>query len=511
MQMPFTSQDILFGLIAILLGVGIAFLIKRIPKFDPKIAEEKTSKLIEEKKTEAKEYLERIKKSLEEYKKTAEVQQNRLKNSIQNLEKIINLKSENVNKKEQRKNLVEEQYKELEKNINENKNQIDNLESDYIKKLIEYTELDREEAKNSIIQNEVKYIDDNKQNIITKYEEIIKEDVVKEAKNILHTAIYKCNTVTSVESKATIVKLRKEKIKDQLLENKAENLIYLEQLLGVDIIFDDVEESITIAGFDLIKRNIATVAIEKLLTEKAINKQKIDKKIEEAKKETEDIIIKEGQKACKLMNIQNAHPSFVKIVGRLKFRTSYGQNILLHSLEVAFLSAILASEIGADIQVAKIAGFLHDVGKAIDHEIEESHDKLTKEIMTKFKFPEPMIHAAWAHHEAIPLETIEAHIVKASDALSAERPGARQESLEKYLERIQQLEETASSFEGVKKSFAISAGREVRIIVEPEIINDAGVDELAINVADKIEKKMSFPGKIKVNVIRTTRSTEYAK
>jgi len=207
--MPFTSQDILFGLIAILLGVGIAFLIKRIPKFDPKIAEEKTSKLIEEKKTEAKEYLERIKKSLEEYKKTAEVQQNRLKNSIQNLEKIINLKSENVNKKEQRKNLVEEQYKELEKNINENKNQIDNLESDYIKKLIEYTELDREEAKNSIIQNEVKYIDDNKQNIITKYEEIIKEDVVKEAKNILHTAIYKCNTVTSVESKATIVKLRK--------------------------------------------------------------------------------------------------------------------------------------------------------------------------------------------------------------------------------------------------------------------------------------------------------------
>ena len=347
---------------------------------------------------------------------------------------------------------------------------------------------------------------------ISKAAERSRETAEKKAKNILKSAMQKFTDRTSVEKKESIIPVQRDEVKAEIVGRNCENILLFEKLTEVDVIFNDEPNTILVSSFDLVKRNIARIALERLSKLRRIDERAIREAIDAAKKIIDEDLMSVGEKALKKMNFKRNFPKdLVKIVGRLKYRTSYGQNILLHSFEVAYMAELLASELGIDVETTKIGAFFHDIGKAIDHEVEGSHDVLTREIMTKYQFSPEEIHAAWTHHEAETPNTPEARIVMASDAISAGRPGARQESLDKYLDRLRALEEIATSFTGVQKTFAISAGREVRVLVTPEEVSDAQMTELAGSIAHEIEDNLSYPGKIKVNIIRRTRAIDTAK
>jgi len=324
--------------------------------------------------------------------------------------------------------------------------------------------------------------------------------------------IQRYSSPTSVEKRALTITVDRDEQKALIIGHNAENLIALEELTECEIIFNDGPRTIDVSCFDLHKKQITYMTIKKLLKEKFVNREKIIQKIEESKREMEKLLINMGKETVTTLNLKRSYPNdFYRIVGRLQFRSSYGQNILKHSMEVGHFATMLGSELGADMETCKIGGFLHDLGKAIDQEVGEPHDHLTKAIMEKYGFSPLEVHAAWTHHDAVPIESAEAMLVKAADAISAGRPGARQETLEKYLRRIKALEEIATSYEGVNKSYAISAGRELRVIVDPAELEDQHLNELAKTIAVEIEEKVAYPGKIKVNVIRTTKSSDTAK
>jgi ribonuclease Y len=339
-----------------------------------------------------------------------------------------------------------------------------------------------------------------------------KDKAEKTAKNVIRGALQKFVDRTSVEKKEAKIIVKHDDAKARIVGPNAKNVLLFEELMNVDVIFNDEPNTIVVSTFDLLKKNVARIALEKLVKLRRVDEKAIREAIDSAKKILSQDLLNVGEKAVKKMKFKRKFPpDLLKIIGRLKYRTSYGQNILLHSFEVAYMAELLASELGLDVETAKVAAFFHDIGKAIDQHVEGSHDVLTREIMTKYKFSEAEIHAAWTHHEAATPETPEARLVMAADAISAGRPGARQESLERYLERLRDLEEIATSFEGVQKTFAISAGREVRVMVSPEDVTDEKMENLAEGIAEKIEDKLSYPGKIKVNVIRRTRAVDFAK
>jgi len=319
---------------------------------------------------------------------------------------------------------------------------------------------------------------------------------------------------TSVESKITLINVPKDHIKGKIVGKNAQNIEELEKLLDVEVVFNDLPNTISVSSYSLTNRRIAQKTIEKLINIRTdITASEIKKAIIKSENEIEEEFFAIGQRALKQLNIQETDHDLIKTIGRLEFRTSYGQNIMKHSMEVAWAAMMIASELSADVNVCKIAGFLHDLGKAIDQDpnVQGAHDFLTKELMEKYKFSEEEVHAAWTHHDSAPAKTAEAMIVKAADAISAGRPGARQESLDRYIERLQALEKTANAFKGVQKSFAISAGRELRVIVDPETIKDENMNEMANQIAKEIEENITYPGKIKVNVIRRIKYTELAK
>jgi len=347
---------------------------------------------------------------------------------------------------------------------------------------------------------------------ITKFMDHVKDTSEKKAKNILKNAMQKFTDRTSVEKKEAIISVPRDEVKAEIVGRNCANILLFEKITEVDVIFNDEPNTILVSSFDLVKKSIARIALERLSKLRRIDERAIKEAIDSAKKIIDEDLMLVGEKALKKMNFKRNFPKdLIKIVGRLKYRTSYGQNILLHSFEVAYMAELLASELGIDVETAKIGAFFHDIGKAIDHEVEGSHDVLTREIMTKYQFSPEEIHAAWTHHEAETPNTPEARIVMASDAISAGRPGARQESLGKYLDRLRALEEIATSFAGVQKTFAISAGREVRVLVTPEEVTDAQMPDLAGSIAHEIEENLSYPGKIKVNIIRRTRAIDTAK
>jgi len=347
---------------------------------------------------------------------------------------------------------------------------------------------------------------------IRKYEDALNEEKERIAKNILTGVIQRYSSPTSVEKKATSITVPRDEIKGRLLGKNAENIKLFEELTGVDVVFNDAPNTIIISSFELVKKHVAREAMMKLMKERVITTEKVRLKIKEAEQETERNLIKVGNEVIKKLELEKRKfpAEFVKILGKLQFRTSYGQNILKHSMEVGNFTMMLGSELGLNTETCKIGGFFHDLGKAIDQEVGGSHDVLTKELMEKYGFSDEEIHAAWTHHDSIPQKTAESLLVKAGDAISATRPGARQESIEKYLERIKALEAISSSYEGVNKAFAISAGREVRVIVEPTQLKDGDLPHLAKNIATEIQENVAFPGKIKVNVIRRTQNSDYA-
>ena len=464
------------------------------------LAETKLKEKILDAKNRALEIIEESKKEERKTRQQLEKQEERLITKEDNLDKKItqveNLK-ENYLKKEETLKIQEEKIESLYKEQEE--------------KLSEITKLSKSDAQKMLLENVER---DYKDEIVKHYQSMVKdlkEDSDKEAKNIIVQAIQKIASDVTSESTQTIVDLPNDEIKGRVIGREGRNINAFEHLTGVDVIVDDTPNAIMISGFDLVRRYIAKRSLEKLVEDGRIQPARIESVVEETKQEIHQMMKEFGEKAAYEMGITGLHPDLVKIIGRLRFRTSYGQNVLKHSMEVGYIAAHLATEIGANVQVAKTAAFLHDIGKAVDHEIEGSHALISAEILKKYGFSEDVIHAVEAHHEEVPMKTPEAMIVQAADAISAARPGARRETLTTYLKRLQDLEDLAKSFEGVEKSYAIQAGREVRIFVKPEEIDDLKAVKLSHEIARKIETELAYPGTIKVQVIRETRAVDVAK
>lgn len=423
---------------------------------------------------------------------------------IQQKEESVERKLENLEKKE---DAVSQKLKAADQRLEEAE-KIKQGELDMLQKISGFTQ---EQAKNYILDNLDSELTHEKAVKIMEFEQRAKEQAEKSAREIISLAIQRVAADHVTESTVSVVPLPGDEMKGRIIGREGRNIRAIETLTGVDLIIDDTPEAITLSCFEPVKREIARVTLEKLIADGRIHPARIEEMYEKARREVEYMIKSEGERAIIEAGVNNIHPELVKLLGRLHFRTSYGQNVLDHSLEVAYLAGIMASELGLEPTMARRAGLLHDIGKALDHEIEGSHIEIGVDVARKYKESEIVIHAIHAHHGDVEAKTIIACLVQAADAISAARPGARRENLENYIKRLEKLEEVASSFEGVERSFAIQAGREVRIIVKPEAIKDEQMILLARDICKKIEEEIEYPGQIKVNIIRESRAVEYAR
>ena len=430
---------------------------------------------------------------------------------IQAQEKRLIQKEENLEKRtsdfEKQQKDLENKYKEFE----ERSQQLDDIIDEQKQELQRISELTKEEAKEQLLQELDKELTAEKAILIRKADEKVKEEASKNAKDILGLAIQRCAADHTADTTVSVVSLPNDDMKGRIIGREGRNIKTLETLTGIDLIIDDTPEAVIISGFDPLRREVARIALEKLIEDGRIHPAKIEEMVEKAKEEVQAIIKEEGERACLETGVNNLNPDLVMILGKLKYRTSYGQNVLNHSIEVSNLARLMADELGINSKLAKRAGLLHDIGKALDHDMEGTHVEIGVNLLKKYKEKDLVINAVEAHHGDVEPKSIEAILVQAADAISASRPGARRESFEAYVKRLQDLEEIANSFEGVDKSFAIQAGREVRLIVKPEKISDDAMTVLAREVAQKVENEMEYPGQIKVNVIRETRVVDYAK
>ena len=427
-------------------------------------------------------------------------QEARLIQKEENLEK----RSDNFEKKEQE---VERELQDIERQ----KEEIVKLHEQEIVELQKIASLSKEEAKERLLAELDKELTAEKAAIIREKEQKAKEEATKNAKELLTYAVQKCAADHSQETTVSIVSLPNDEMKGRIIGREGRNIKALETLTGIDLIIDDTPEAVVLSGFDPLRREVAKIALEKLIDDGRIHPSKIEEMVEKAKEEVDNTIKEEGERAVLETGVIGLHPDVVKLIGKLKYRTSYGQNVLNHSIEVSNLARIMEEELGLDAKLARRAGLLHDIGKALDHDMEGTHVEIGVEVLKKYKENSLVINAVEAHHGDVEPQTMEAVLVQAADAISASRPGARRETLEAYIKRLQNLEEIADSFDGVEKSFAIQAGREVRIIVKPDKISDEQMIILARDVAKKVENEMDYPGQIKVNVIRETRVSDYAK
>lgn len=499
---------------AIGVPVGIAYR-KKIAESKIKGAEQEAKKIVDLAKIEAenlkkaeiikaKEEIVNSRKELDqeikERRGEVQRQETRLIQKEENLEK----RSENFEKKEED---LELRLKELE----QQKQEIETLQKQEMEELQRVAGLSKEEAKEVLLKEVEKQIVAEKAAIIREENQKAKDEVTKNAKELLTYAVQKCAADHSQETTVSIVALPSDEMKGRIIGREGRNIKTLETLTGVDLIIDDTPEAVVLSGFDPLRREVAKIALEKLIDDGRIHPAKIEEMVEKAKQEVEETIKSEGERAVLETGVIGLHSDIVKLIGKLKYRTSYGQNVLNHSIEVSNLARIMAEELGLDAKLARRAGLLHDIGKALDHDMEGTHVEIGVEILKKYKENPLVINAVEAHHEDVEPQTLEAVLIQAADAISASRPGARRETLEAYIKRLQNLEEIADSFDGVEKSFAIQAGREVRIIVKPDKINDDQMTILARDVAKKVENEMDYPGQIKVNIIRETRVVDYAK
>ena len=395
--------------------------------------------------------------------------------------------------------------------LNSKENALDELQLSIVKELEKVSAMTKEEAKQVIIDRFTEEAKIDAVKIAKEIEDNAKEEAEKKARNIITLAIQKCAADHTSEVTTSVVTLPSEEMKGRIIGREGRNIRALEAATGIDFIVDDTPEAITLSGFDPVRREIARIALEKLILDGRIHPARIEELVQKVQKDVEETIKEAGENACFDADIHNLHPEIVKVLGRLKYRTSYGQNVLNHALEVSYISGMLAAEVGANEKVARRAGLLHDLGKAVDHEVEGTHVSIGVELARKYKESEAVIHCIEAHHNDVEPKTLEAVLVQAADAISSARPGARRESIENYIKRLQELEEIANAFKGVDKTYAIQAGREIRVMVKPEQISDEEAQVLAHDIAKDIEAKLEYPGHIKVNVIRESRFSDTAK
>ena len=452
--------------------------------------------------------LEQLKKHLEEDHELREARLKKIKDSLSH-------KGESLSKKENRAQEVKLKLASYKEEIQSAQDQLKRIEQSVFEKLSAKSGMTVQEVKDSILYRYDSELKNENEKKLLIYEEELKDTATKKAQKIVINTMQRLNVTTSVENKAVLIKVPKDQIKGKIVGKNGSNIKYFEELIDVAVVFNDLPNVISLSAFNLVSKRIAEVAIKKLIKFKGVIDHNVIKKaVNDAERETDQELYEIGEKALKSMGINKLdNKEFVRTIGRLQYRTSYGQNIMKHSMEVGWIAQMIGGEIGLDLEVCKVGGFLHDLGKAIDQDpnIQESHDKLSKELMEKYGFSPEEVHAAWTHHDAIPQETAEALIVKAADAVSGGRPGARQDTLERYIEKMKALDETVNSFEGIKKSFAMSAGREIRVYVDPEQVLDDQITGMAYNIARKIENNVVYPGKIKVKVVRRTKATEVAK
>lgn len=433
------------------------------------------------------------------------------RNEIQRNERRMVQKEENLDRKLEAIEKREASFAAKEEDMNKKRAEVAKLHEERVQELERISGLTSEQAKEYLlktIEDDVK-LDTAK--LIKEMEHKAKEEAGKKAKEYVVTAIQKCAADHVAETTISVVQLPSDEMKGRIIGREGRNIRTLETMTGVDLIIDDTPEAVILSGFDPIRREVARIALEKLIVDGRIHPARIEEMVEKAQKEVETMIREEGEAATLEVGVHGIHPELVRLLGKMKFRTSYGQNALKHSIEVAQLSGLLAAEVGVDVRVAKRAGLLHDIGKSVDHEMEGSHIQIGVDLCRKYKESPIVINAVEAHHGDVEPSSLIACLVQAADAISAARPGARRETLETYSNRLKQLEDITNSFKGVDKSFAIQAGREIRIMVVPEQVSDADMVLLARDISKQIESELEYPGQIKVNVIRESRVVDYAK
>jgi ribonuclease Y len=502
--------------IAFLAGIGAGYLLRRtIGEAKIVSAETEAKRILDEAQKEAetnkKAILLEAKDDVQKLRDEVERESRDRRLEFQRIERRLNNKEESLDRRQELLSRREENLSKEEKALTEKEKTLQHLHEEAMKELERISGLTRDEAKERILNEVSDTLRDETARMIRDSEARAKEESDTKARSIISLAIQRCAADHVAESVVSVVELPNDEMKGRIIGREGRNIRALETLTGVDLIIDDTPEAVILSGFDPIRREVARLALERLISDGRIHPARIEEMVEKAQKEVDNIIKQEGEQAALNLSVHGLHPEIIKLLGRLKFRTSYGQNVLKHSVEVAHLAATMASELGADVAVARRAGLLHDIGKAVDHEVEGSHVTIGVNFLRRHRESREVIRAVEAHHGDVEPSSVEAFLVAAADAISAARPGARRETLEMYLKRLEKLEEIANSFDGVEKSYAIQAGREIRIMVKPDKIDDLGAVRLARNIVKNIEKNIEYPGQIKVTVIRETRAVGYAK
>ena len=502
--------------IAVIIGLLIGYVIRKNIS-EAKIGQAETlAKEIVEKanrdsETVKKEKLLEAKEEIHRLRTEGERENKERRNEVQKYEKRVLQKEETLDRKMQSLEQKEVNLSRKVEDVKKKEAEVDQIRDKQVQKLESISGFTTEEAKEKILSNSERDVRREMSLMIKEKEYKAKEEAEKRAREIIGYAIQKCSADHVAETTVSVVNLPNDEMKGRIIGREGRNIRALETLTGIDLIIDDTPEAVILSGFDPIRREVARIALENLISDGRIHPARIEEMVEKGKKEVQSIIKEAGEQAMFDTGVHGLHPELVKLLGRLKYRTSYGQNVLKHSIEVSILAGIMAEEIGADPKLAKRAGLVHDIGKAVDHEIEGTHIEIGMDLLKKYKESKEVIHAMSTHHGDYEPQTVEAVLVTAADAVSAARPGARRETLESYIKRLEKLEEITNSYEGVEKSFAIQAGREVRIMVKPEEVSDEEMHLLARDMTKRIEEDLDYPGQIKVSIIRETRATDYAK
>ncbi len=460
---------------------------------------------------EAKEEIQKLRSEFDQELKGRRNEVQRSEQRLSQREDALDKKEDALDKKTEAVEKAKAAVAEKESRLEAKRAEIESAHERMIGELEKVAQLTREEAKAQLIHEIEEEARHDAVKLVREIEAEAKEEAEKKSRSIIATAVQRCAVDHSAEITVSVVNLPNDEMKGRIIGREGRNIRALENATGVDLIIDDTPEAVVLSGFDPVRREVARITLEKLIADGRIHPARIEEIVEKTRKELDSQIKETGENATFEANVFGLHPDLVRLLGRLKYRTSYGQNVLKHSLEVSYLAGLMAAELGADVKLAKRAGLLHDIGKAVDHEVEGTHITIGADLAKKYKESKEVIHCIAAHHNDIEPQSVEAVLVQCADAISGARPGARRESLDNYVKRLEKLEEIANGFNGVEKSFAIQAGREVRIIVKPEVVNDAATVFLAKDIAQKIESEMEYPGQIKVNVIRETRSVDYAK